>query len=338
MYLFLLLATVISLGAFFGIWLHDSRSLFLGFYFLTSLALIGADLLAISAQLWSAGNRWAWLVIVLIAMIAVVLAAVPFLTSMTLIINGIQLVRRTRRSFNNLLSLLAGILLLLNVTIWTKLDHLFESWGPVFWHLYHMVDIVIAYVLFLLTIFTVTSLLNLLHSKKSQLDYIVVLGAGLINGKVSPLLAGRVQKGVELLKQNPRAKIIMSGGQGRDEPRSEALAMKEYALSLGVPADQIILEDQSTNTAENIKFSQKLIPANQAVGIVTNNFHLLRALLLSRRFGLACRGYGSKSRFYYSLNAFIREFAGYIVLRKQLLGTILVLIEIIYILLAWRIR
>ena len=267
-------------------------------------------------------------------LIAILLLLVPFLTSFLLIINGIQLIRRTRRSFNNLLSLLAGCLLLINLTIWVQLDHLFASWGPFFWHLYHMVDLVIADVLFLLTIYTVTSLLNLIHFKHEPLDYLIVLGAGLYQGRVSPLLAGRVQKAVSLSQDNPQTKFIMSGGQGSDEPRSEAAAMKEYAMSLGVPADRIILEDQSTNTAENIKFSQRLIPPNQKIALVTNNFHLLRALLLSRQAGLPCAGYGSKSRFYYSLNAFIREFAGYLLLRKKLLVVILILIEGAYLLFA----
>ncbi|KRM02453.1 YdcF family protein [Limosilactobacillus gastricus] len=334
MKIILLIITLLSCSAFGTIWLHDRRSLFLGFYFLTTLGMLGVDLLVVNIQLWQAGSQLAWLVLVVIVLIAILLLLVPFLTSFLLIINGIQLIRRTRRSFNNLLSLLAGCLLLINLTIWVQLDHLFASWGPFFWHLYHMVDLVIADVLFLLTIYTVTSLLNLIHFKHEPLDYLIVLGAGLYQGRVSPLLAGRVQKAVSLSQDNPQTKFIMSGGQGSDEPRSEAAAMKEYAMSLGVPADRIILEDQSTNTAENIKFSQRLIPPNQKIALVTNNFHLLRALLLSRQAGLPCAGYGSKSRFYYSLNAFIREFAGYLLLRKKLLVVILILIEGAYLLFA----
>ena len=86
MKIILLIITLLSCSAFGTIWLHDRRSLFLGFYFLTTLGMLGVDLLVVNIQLWQAGSQLAWLVLVVIVLIAILLLLVPFLTSFLLII------------------------------------------------------------------------------------------------------------------------------------------------------------------------------------------------------------------------------------------------------------
>ncbi|MGN1006962.1 MAG: YdcF family protein [Aristaeellaceae bacterium] len=117
------------------------------------------------------------------------------------------------------------------------------------------------------------------------LDYIVVLGAK-VNGTVpSGSLRNRIQVGVEYLRDNPETIAVLSGGQGSDEDISEARCMYENMVAAGIDPARLSLEEQSTDTAENLRFSRALIPEGASVGIVTNNFHIFRALALARNQG-----------------------------------------------------
>lgn len=101
--------------------------------------------------------------------------------------------------------------------------------------------------------------MNLFHLKIPVLDYIIVLGAGIIDGKVTPIMAGRVDRGIQLLKQQKKAKIVLSGGQGPDEIIPEGEAMAQYALEQGVSENDLMKETASRNTQENIQFSNQLL-------------------------------------------------------------------------------
>ena len=108
-----------------------------------------------------------------------------------------------------------------------------------------------------MVMYTLTSWLNLINIRQKPLNYVVVLGAGLIGKKVTPLLASRINRGIEIYKQNPGSKIIMSGGQGPDEAIPESHAMAAYAEEHDVPKSDIIIENKSKTTNENLKFSHK---------------------------------------------------------------------------------
>ena len=117
------------------------------------------------------------------------------------------------------------------------------------------------------------------------LDYIVVLGAR-VNGTVpSGSLRNRIQVGTEYLQDNPGTIAVLSGGQGSDEEISEAQCMYENMLAAGIDSARLILEEQSTDTAANLRNSRALIPEGASVGLVTNNFHIFRALALARNQG-----------------------------------------------------
>ncbi len=96
-------------------------------------------------------------------------------------------------------------------------------------------------------------------------DYLIVLGCGLMpDGTPTPLLRGRVDAALDFYRRQLRetgheARFVVSGGQGRDEVQSEAASMRDYLLSQGIPADRIILEDRSNDTAENMRFSKEKI-------------------------------------------------------------------------------
>lgn len=152
-------------------------------------------------------------------------------------------------------------------------------------------------------------------------DYIIVLGSGLIGDKVPPLLASRLDKAVQKYEKYGRKPLLItSGGQGHDEKLAEAVAMKKYIVDkYNIPVENIVAEDKSTTTFENLTFSKKIIDARieNARGIVvTNNFHVLRAGIYSRLVGLKAIGIGSKTAFYYVPNAFMREFIGLLEMYK----------------------
>ena len=169
-----------------------------------------------------------------------------------------------------------------------------------------------------MVMYTLTSWLNLININTKKLNYVVVLGAGLLGKKVTLLLASRINRGIEIYHKNPDSKLIMSGGQGPDEEIPESHAMAAYAEEHGVPKSDIIIEDRSKTTNQNLKFSHQLMKPDSTFCIVTNSYHVYRALVLAKRQGLQCIGYGAKTKWYFTLNAFIREFIAYLVITKKM--------------------
>ncbi|MCU5745254.1 YdcF family protein [Staphylococcus sp. SQ8-PEA] len=140
------------------------------------------------------------------------------------------------------------------------------------------------------------------YSKRQLLvepEIFLVLGAGIFTEEVTPMLASRLDKVIQVWSKHPRASIIVSGGQGADEPISEALAMKRYLVKNGVPDTVIIMETQSTSTFQNIEQSYKVLKDNQMLSstivCITSHFHILRALRFGQKFGLKMEGLGSSS-------------------------------------------
>lgn len=150
-------------------------------------------------------------------------------------------------------------------------------------------------------------------AKGSQnLDYIIVLGAQVREDGPSVVLKYRLDAAVMYLNENPDTMCIVSGGQGGNEPFSEAEGMAEYLLDKGIEEDRIILEDRSTSTVENIQNSKKLMKETyQNVGIVTNNFHVFRAVRIAKAQGLkGVYGIAADSNVLYLPNNVLRECCG----------------------------
>lgn len=152
---------------------------------------------------------------------------------------------------------------------------------------------------------------------------IVVLGSGLIRGKVPPLLSARLDRGRQLrdrlAEQAPAPLMITSGGQGADEPVAEGEAMADYLIDNGVPADTIVVENRSRNTEQNLRYSAELLAQRGVSGpiaAVSNNFHAFRAALLMRRLKIGGYALGAPTARYYWPTAVIREYIA--VLRDNL--------------------
>ena len=117
---------------------------------------------------------------------------------------------------------------------------------------------------------------------------------------------------MDYLESNPDTMVIVSGGQGADESVSEARGMQEYLLERGVAAERILVEENSTNTRENLLFSGELLDKQQdKVVLVTNNFHMFRALSIARKQGyIYIEGLSAGSYPAMVPNNLLREFLG----------------------------
>lgn len=89
--------------------------------------------------------------------------------------------------------------------------------------------------------------------------------------------------------------------------------MAAYAVQKGVDEDRIAVENRSGSTEENLLFSRELMGKRKAkVILVTTAYHVFRALILARQQGMKCIGFGAKTKWYFTLNALLREFIGYL--------------------------
>lgn len=145
------------------------------------------------------------------------------------------------------------------------------------------------------------------------LDYIICLGAQVYETGPSAVLRYRLDETAEYMKENPDTVCIVTGSQGWNEPCTEAETMYRYLTEHGIDGDRIIPEPEAHNTAQNIRFSRAFIPDGATVGIVTNNFHLFRALCIARAAGLSsvC-GISAKSNPVFLPSNMYREFFGII--------------------------
>ncbi|WP_045520072.1 YdcF family protein [Neobacillus niacini] len=122
-------------------------------------------------------------------------------------------------------------------------------------------------------------------------DYIIILGAR-VKGEIPSLaLQYRIDAAASYLKKNKETIAIASGGKGPGEEITEAEAIKRGLLAQGIDGNRILLEDKSTDTKENIKFSKQLIPNYLETGLlVTNDFHLYRSQSIAKDQGLSLKG------------------------------------------------
>lgn len=143
-------------------------------------------------------------------------------------------------------------------------------------------------------------------------EAVIVLGAGIHGETPSYPLALRLRAAKKYYDKNPDTVVIVSGGQGFQENISEAQAMEKYLIRLGVPEDKIIKEDQSHSTAQNMAFSKaildELFEGDYSVTVVTNNFHIYRAVSIAKEAGFEnVNHYHAGLRWYNILPCYLRE-------------------------------
>ncbi|TDW14867.1 YdcF family protein [Kribbella kalugense] len=266
-------------------------------------------------------------------LVLAILAAIPLaiaVLAVFLVINGVTMLRRERRRLSNLLSLLVG-LGIIGFVIFSVLVQTI-GWEPLAVVRSVLLG-VLTYISFLFLCFLVYAFVYSRMRSSRKVDFVVVLGSGLIGSRVPPLLASRLDRGQQVyeraLRKGRSPRMVTSGGQGPNEDVSESDAMAAYLVEHGVPEDQILREDKSTNTWENLTFSRDLMvqlrPQYRCL-IVTNNFHAFRAALTARKAKVNGQVIGSPTAAYYWPTATIREFVAILRSHPYLNGGICLLI------------
>ena len=152
-----------------------------------------------------------------------------------------------------------------------------------------------------------------------KIDCIIVLGAGVWGDKPSPMLADRIDAGVFLYKNGISDKIIMSGDHGNKDYDEENV-MKKYAITSGVPANDIFMDHAGFSTYDSIYRAQKIFKAKKVI-IVTQKYHLYRALYIADKLGLEAYGYEADKTVY--SGQFFREFREILARNKDFFKVIL---------------
>ena len=305
--MFLYLFWLVPATIFLFFFLNDRRRLINAYLFSISFGiflLISALLLVVRTELWF--NQKVAIIIFSVLAILVLLSII--FSTLFLLFNGRQMMSFEGKRLANLLSLLYGIFI-----IGTLALH-FLPYFPGKDLLIYPTDFALFYSTFLYLSYVLYGTFCNYFPVRKEPDAIIVLGSGLIGDKVPPLLAQRLTKAKTIYEQfEGRPKLIVSGGQGADELTSEAEAMANYLMEQGVPQEDILIENRSRTTFENLTFS-KAILEDQGLGksvlVVTNSFHALRAGVFMRRLKIPGRSVGSKTAFYYLPSAWIRETVG----------------------------
>ena len=134
------------------------------------------------------------------------------------------------------------------------------------------------------------------YSDLKDIDCIIILGAGIWGDKPSPMLEDRLLEGISLYENNVSTKIIMSGDHGIEE-YDEVNTMKEFAIEKGVPSEDIFMDHAGFSSYESIYRAKEIFGAKNIV-IVTQKYHLYRALYIANKLGLKAYGVGADPRQY----------------------------------------
>ena len=268
----------------------------------------------------------------------------PFLIffSLALFVSNLALIRHEGRRFVNILGILLALMLVGGEIVIAFLDVLsaFSSRGVLLRSL--IVNLMAAFYLYFecMIVGAITAdLIAARYVPEKDKDFLIVLGCGLKkDGTPTPLLKGRLDLALrfdrEQTEQTGRqALFVVSGGQGPDEAQSEAASMRDYLLSQGIPAERIVTEDQSADTAENMQFSKEKIDAIRPDGKIaffTTNYHVFRAGLKARRVKMRAVGMGAPTKWYFWPNAAVREFVGLLTEHRGKQALVLLLLAGVY--------
>ena len=265
-----------------------------------------------------------------------VLLPIALISFVIVTISNLVLLKKEGRSFRNLLGVFLGIFICI-LTLLPEYTYIaiqksqriniynLNSAGPYIYNFIEsLVYLVVAYLECVLIGTIVIAIKSVKKKLKYNKDYIIILGCQIRkDGSLTPLLKGRVDRALSFrnkqLEETGKDLIFVpSGGKGSDEVISEAEAMKNYLLENGIEEKNILVENKSKNTYENIKFSNELINNKDAnIAFSTTNYHVLRAGLLATDQKIKLEGMGSKTKAYFWINAFIREFIGTLYSEKK---------------------
>jgi uncharacterized SAM-binding protein YcdF (DUF218 family) len=248
--------------------------------------------------------EWLNLVIVVVPVVSI------FVFAGFLLANGVTMVRREGPSITSFLPMAVGMAVFLAPVV----AFLFVLSGqPVLAGIAALAFFLCAYLGCAFVVFLGYAVVYSKMRFSPNPAAVIVLGSGLIDGKVPPLLAARLNKALEIYDAvTPvRPVLVPSGGQGPDEPRPESSAMRDYLVTKGAAPGDVVEENKATTTRENLAYSVALLADRGIQGpllVCTNNYHVLRAALLSRRQKINAEVVGAPTARYFVPSAFLREF------------------------------
>ncbi|WP_258067065.1 YdcF family protein [Arthrobacter sp. GMC3] len=238
-----------------------------------------------------------------------------------LIANGVTMLRHESRGVGNLLSMVAGVALL---ALPVMAGLLLATRDPLAIGFAALLFFLCSYFGVVFVIFLAYAVAYGRMRYSISPDVVVILGSQVMGGKVPPLLRSRLDKGLEVYGKAPAdvpPLLIPSGGRGPGESCSEGEAMAEYLLAQGVPQQDVAAETRAANTEQNLRFSAVVAATHGRRGpllVVTSNYHVLRAALLSRKVGLDAQVVGSPTAHYFLPSAFLREYVAILVEHRKL--------------------
>ena len=271
------------------------------------------------------------------------------LLALLVIVSNVSLIRHEGMRPQNLLGIAASLVWFAAIALWLWMGG-FEGSVPAgsaaLRYLNSLVAVAIAYGECLLMATILCAWFASRHEPQANPEYLVILGCGIrSDGTPSPLLAGRVDKAVAFdaartVAGEAPAVFVPSGGQGPDEPVSEAQSMADYLSGRkGVARERVVLEDHSTTTRENMRLSREAIErhagrdvADVRVAFSTTNYHVFRGYVCAGEAGMVAEGMGSKTRYYFWPNAFLREFAGLLSAQRKAIVQTYAVIAAVYVL------
>lgn len=256
-----------------------------------------------------------------------------FLFCIALSISNIQLVRHEGFSIRNLLGIMLGIAVITGMMLMNFFGRDLYMYSEMQQIMTVVMNAAVSFVycylecLFFSTVFC--ALLSTKFRIRQPMDYIIILGCAIRkDGSPTPILRSRIDRALAFEKEQyeklkKHAKFVPSGGQGSDEVISEAESMKRYLMEQGIPEKNILKEDKSVNTYQNMAFSKKIIEVDAGdlskagIAFSTTNYHVFRGYTLAKRLGMKVEGLSAKTKLYFFPNAFLREFIGLIVEQKR---------------------
>ena len=276
-------------------------------------------------------------------------------TTVFVTFSNIRLIRKEGRTWKNMLGVILGLTLGIGAYMPMIINSILQKSSLIDVHyqrgigsyfetfLESTAASIVAYLECILLGTIITGIKTAKHIPKFDKDFIIILGCQIRkDGTLTPLLKSRADRAIEFAKMqkdrlNRPIVFVPSGGKGSDEVISEGEAIKRYLIEQGIPEKDILAETMSTTTEENFKYSYELIRKFHGsdffnVVFCTTQYHVFRSGMLAYKLGIRAEGIGSKTKSYYALNAFIREYIATLVKEKRthiLMAVVLLLINLI---------
>lgn len=277
------------------------------------------------------------------------------ITTVFVTVSNIRLIRNEGVTWRNMLGMLLGLVLGIGAVLPFFIGDILENSSLIDVHyergtgryfelfLENTIFSIVAYLECILLGTILTGIKTARHIPRFDKDFIIIHGCQLRKDcTLTPLLKSRADRAIEFAKMQKNRLgrpivFVPSGGKGSDEIVSEGEAIKRYLIGQGIPESEILPETLSTTTEENFRFAHELIRKYHGsdffnIAFCTTNYHVFRSGMLAYKLGLRVEGIGSKTKSYYWINAFVREYIATIVTEKRthiLMSAVLILINLI---------